>query len=127
MKVLRYYMPAIIWVIIVLVLCTLPGKDIPHSPLFEKVHMDKIVHFTLFAGSVLFISLGYYWHKKRVSELTFLTIVLVASFYGLAIEFIQKYFTSSRSFDMNDVAADVLGAVAGIWIFKLVKRLFIDK
>jgi VanZ family protein len=124
MKFLKYYVPAIVWILLILVLCTLPGNDIPTNSFFEKVHFDKIVHFGLFGGIVLFLSLGVYWQKKYISPLTLLLFVIIAASYGLAIEFIQKYWAINRSFDMYDVVADTLGAIAGVWVFKLAKHFF---
>lgn len=124
MKLLKYYVPATIWIILILVVCTLPGNDIPTNSFLEKIHFDKFVHFGLFGGIVLFLSLGIYWQKKHISPLTLLLLVFVAAGYGLAIEFIQKYWAISRSFDMYDVVADTLGAIAGVWVFKLVRYLF---
>ncbi|WP_298736646.1 VanZ family protein [uncultured Chitinophaga sp.] len=125
MKALRYYIPAILWIILILVLCTLPGKDVPHTGWFSIKNLDKLVHFGLFGGIVFFLALGYYRQKKNVPALMLLVFVLSAALYGLAIEFIQKYYTVDRSFDMRDAAADTLGAIAGVWAFKLFRRWFL--
>ena len=122
MRILRFYLPAIIWIIFVLVLCTLPGNDLPNDPMFEKIHMDKIVHMGLFACTVLLLCLGYYRQYGHISKLTFSVIAISAAFYGLAIEYIQRYWAVQRNFDMSDVAADTVGAVAGILAFKLIKK-----
>lgn len=122
MRNIRFYLPAIIWILFVLFLCTLPGNDLPSDPLFEKIHMDKIVHVGLFGCTVLLLCLGYYRQHRHISKLAFSVIAISAAFYGLAIEYIQKYIAIQRSFDMSDVAADIVGAVAGILAFKLIKR-----
>lgn len=124
MKALRYFAPAILWIILILVVCTLPGNDIPSNSFLDKIHFDKFVHFGLFGGIVLFLSLGIYKQKKYISPLTLVLLVIVAAGYGLAIEFIQKYWAIGRSFDMYDVVADTLGAIAGVWVFKIVRYLF---
>ena len=124
MKLLKYYTPAILWIILIMVLCTLPGNDIPSNSFFEKVHFDKIVHFCLFGGIVLLLSLAIYRQKKYISPATLVILVIMAASYGLAIEFIQKYWAVGRSFDMYDVIADSLGAIAGVWMFKITRRLF---
>lgn len=126
MKLLKYYLPATVWIILILIVCTLPGKDIPTNSFFEKVHFDKIVHFGLFGGVVLFLSLGIYQQKKYISPATLIILVIIAATYGLAIEFIQKYWAIGRSFDIYDVVADTLGAIAGIWVFKIVRHLFLS-
>jgi VanZ family protein len=124
MKAIRYYIPAILWIILILVLCTLPGKDIPHTGWFSLKNLDKLVHFGMFGGTVFFLALGYYRHKKHIPALMLFIFVLLAAFYGLTIEFVQKYYTVDRSFDMQDAAADTLGAIAGVWAFKLFRRWF---
>ncbi|MCW3462736.1 VanZ family protein [Chitinophaga nivalis] len=123
----KFYIPAILWTIVILVLCTMPGNDIPTNSFFQKIHFDKIVHFGLFGGIVLFFSLAIYWQKKHIKGITLFFFVLMAAIYGLAIEFIQKYWAINRSFDIIDVVADTLGAIAGVWVFKLVVRLFFRK
>ncbi|CAL1521412.1 VanZ family protein [Chitinophaga sp. MM2321] len=124
MKIWKYYIPATVWIIMILVLCTLPSKDLPSNSFFDEIHFDKIVHFGMFGGIVLFLSLGVYWQKKHIAAVTLFLFVLVAASYGLAIEFIQKYWAVGRSFDMYDVLADTLGAIAGVIVFKIVLRLF---
>lgn len=87
--------------------------------------MDKIVHVGLFGCTVLLLCLGYYRQYGHISKLTFSVIAICAAFYGLLIEYIQKYWAVQRSFDMSDVAADIVGAVAGILAFKLIKKWFL--
>lgn len=118
----RFYWPAILWILLVLVLCTIPGDDLPSDPFFEKIHLDKIVHIGLFGCTVLLLCIGYYRSKGHISKLTLTFIGIVGAFYGLMIEYIQKYVAVHRSFDMSDVAADVLGVVLGIVAFNLVRR-----
>jgi VanZ family protein len=103
-------------------LCTIPGSRIPSSPFFEKVHMDKIVHLTLFGATVLLLCLGYYWQNRHVSTWALVLIAAFSSLYGLAIEYIQKYWAVGRSFDMTDWAADTIGAILGIIAFHLVRK-----
>ncbi|MFB6455695.1 VanZ family protein [Chitinophaga sp. Hz27] len=119
MKQLRYFIPAIAWLVLIMVLCTLPGRDIPTNSFFEKVHFDKFVHFGLFGGIVFFLSLAIWWQRKKISPALLLLFVVFAAAYGLAIEFIQKYYAEGRSFDMYDVLADTIGAIAGIWVFRI--------
>ncbi|MBC9911281.1 VanZ family protein [Chitinophaga varians] len=125
MKIWKYYIPATAWIILILIVCTLPGKDIPSNSFFEKVHFDKFVHFCLFGGIVFFLSLGVYWQRKQLSSRTLFLFVVLAAVYGFLIEVIQKYWAIGRSFDMYDVAADTLGAIAGVFVFKLFRYLFL--
>lgn len=119
MKTIRFYIPAFCWILLILWLCTLPANDIPNPGWWERFHPDKIVHFTLFAVTVFLLALGNYWRKKRVSITNLVILVLFASAYGLAIEFIQKYYATTRSFDLMDALADSIGALAGAIAFNI--------
>lgn len=44
-----------------------------------------------------------------------LWIMILASMFGLAIEFIQKYFVTGRTFDLLDWAADSFGAIVAFF------------
>lgn len=122
---IRYYLPALGWIILILFLCTMPASAVPQSGFLDLLHMDKIVHFFLFGGTVLLLAYGYYRQKGRISTLALLCLALVVSLYGLGIEFIQKYFTANRSFEMWDVVADAAGALCGALIFGLVGKRFL--
>jgi VanZ family protein len=87
--------------------------------------MDKIVHLGLFGCTVLLLCIGYYRQHGHISRFTFSIIALSSAFYGLAIEYIQKYWAVQRSFDMSDVAADIVGSVCGILAFKLIHKWFL--
>lgn len=127
MKKWTAFIPAICWILLILYVCTLPGNKIPDTSFFKKIHMDKIVHFCLFGGTVFFLSLGVYRQHHRISAFTLLLFVIVSATYGLAIEYIQEYWAINRSFDMYDFVADTLGAIAGVWVFKLFRRFFLLK
>ncbi|MCK7558925.1 hypothetical protein MKQ70_29675 [Chitinophaga sedimenti] len=91
MRTIRFYLPAVVWIALILFLCALPGEDIPQASLFDQLHVDKIVHFGLFGGIVLWLSIGYYRQKGHISNGMLILIALLASAYGLAIEYMQKY------------------------------------
>jgi len=55
--------------------------------------------------------------KKYSNNLTkiFGIIAFSGLFYGIIIEFIQRYFIPNRSFDGGDIIADAIGCFAG-WL-----------
>ncbi len=44
----------------------------------------------------------------------FITIAVIFLCYGIAMEFVQRYFVINRSFDMGDIIADAIGCAAGL-------------
>ncbi|MFL9482062.1 VanZ family protein [Chitinophagaceae bacterium LWZ2-11] len=112
------FIPAILGFIATLILLILPGSDIPKAQWLDDIHADKIVHIGMFA-SIVFL---WCWPLKksgvdvRKKRNWFLFVTISAIAYGVAMEFVQKYFIPNRSFDVYDMIADGAGAVAGyIW------------
>jgi hypothetical protein len=105
------YIP-IIWTLIVALLCFLPGSMIPNEKGFEIPQFDKIVHMSMFGGFVFFWNL---YLSKRIPDLYkllrfFFLTYIVGSAYGIASEFIQKYWIPGRDYDNADIIADLIGA-----------------
>ena len=111
------FIPALIWVIVIYVLLTLPESDLPQSPVFDIIYFDKWVHIGLFATLVFLFSFPL---KKSYSSQSsvYLFVVLAAIAYGIAMEFVQKFFTSDRSFDVTDMIADAAGCFIGYAFIK---------
>lgn len=108
---LKKFTLAILWFLMVTVLLTLPGKDIPKISFLEAINFDKVVHIGLFCGLVFL----FYWpvSKTDLSSSTkksiLLKIALAALAYGIIMEFVQKYFIPNRSCDVSDMIADGIG------------------
>ena len=110
---------AIIWLFLISVLFFLPGSALPQEGLFGIPHFDKYVHAGFFA-ILLFLWRFYFDPAAGYSWLLF----ALAFCYGLGVEVIQHYFILYRSFDVGDVAADMVGAVLGLlcWSRRYIKK-----
>lgn len=106
---------ALAWTVLILVLCSLPGKSIPDAP----TGTDKFFHVALFAG---FAFLWLIRYPKKA-----LLILSAGILYGIAIEFYQKAFIPGRSFDVWDAAADAGGAVIGYAVYLLTAQYLIPR
>ncbi len=53
---------------------------------------------------------------KAANRNLFLRIALAAICYGVAMEFVQKFLTTDRSFEIWDITADAAGSFAGYFI-----------
>jgi VanZ family protein len=114
---IKKFLPGIAWFFIVLVLTCLPGRDIPKIGWLDKIYFDKWVHIAMFGGLTFLFCWPVYNSdfptQKRINY--FIKIAIVASAWGLAIEFIQRFYIAGRSFDLLDWAADTLGALIALW------------
>ncbi len=121
----KNYIPGIIWLLFVLVLIWIPGKDLPHSDFLFKIDFDKMVHAGIFGVlAILFCWPVYYTTINRSNKIIyFIVVALLTSAFGYGTELIQKYWAEGRSYDLMDWLADSAGAL-GAFIFC---RLFLLK
>lgn len=112
---LKYNLLSILWALLILILCLVPGKDLPSLTIFE---FDKFVHFAIYL--VLTLLMYYGWKKQNsflhLHEGTILKILMLTFTYGFAVEVIQEFFTADRHFDIYDALSNAAGAVAGSFL-----------
>ena len=104
---------ALSWSIFVTVLLCLPGAAFPKKKWFDEIWLDKWVHVCLFSVMVFlwcWVVTQLTWKKIRL----FYEIAFYFFLYGIAMEFVQKYFIPNRSFDIGDMMADGIGSVVGV-------------
>jgi len=111
------YFPAIFWLIIATVLLLLPSSKLPGEDWMGKLWIDKWIHVGIFSFMVIFwcwpMQLKQIERKKL--KMLFFYIGAWWLFYGVMIEFIQKYFIPGRSFDFGDILADAAGCTIGVF------------
>jgi VanZ family protein len=120
---LKSLWPVVLWAIAILGLHVIPSRHIPEPPDWS-ISEDKLVHFFLFAG-LSFLMLRYKHLKLgKWDGGMILTAIILASLYGLAMEMVQLAIPG-RKFDLVDLVADILGVLAGNFIYvrfvKLIK------
>ncbi|MEO6637037.1 MAG: VanZ family protein [Ginsengibacter sp.] len=125
----KKFLPGIAWFFIVLVLTCMPGNDVPKIGWLENLNFDKWVHAGMFGGLTFLFSFPFF--KSGFSNIErlhyFIRIALAASIWGLAIEFIQKYFVISRDFDLLDWAADSVGAAIALWFCRYCNKKYYQR
>ena len=105
------------WLMLITVLLCMPGTKFPKVQWSDKIFLDKWIHFFLFLVLVFLWCRAYNLKTKK----TFLFITILSIVYGIIMELVQQYFIPFRSFDVRDMIANSVGAVAGYFIS--VKRL----
>lgn len=101
---------AILWTVIIFVLCSYPSNHLP------TIYDDKTLHFIAFAGFTFF----WFFHSSNPW-----LIILMATLYGISIEFWQAILPKSfhRGFDWYDAIADAVGGIIGMLIYLIYNRL----
>jgi len=106
---------ALTWSLITTVLLCLPGSAFPKENWFDKIWLDKWIHIGIFTLMVFLWcrSITTLTEKKSI---LFIQVAFYFFLYGIAMEFVQKYFIPNRSFDIGDIIADGVGSIMGLII-----------
>ncbi|WP_423736567.1 hypothetical protein [Chitinophaga caseinilytica] len=118
MRMVRYYLPAMGWIILIICIVHPPGKGDPNVRFPGDAAFRQGGAFFPFGGMVLLLAYGYYRHHGRIGAGMLTLIVTCVSAYGLAIEFIQKYLVANRSFRPVGFCRGYGGRHCGALIFR---------
>ncbi len=106
---------AILWLALLLWLILSPGNDLPSGP--DIPGLDKVAHFGLFAGLLFLWNRVWGYRQSKSKKMTFITNYLVFGIiFALLIEEVQR-FIPDRSYDVGDIAANLLGSMIGTLCF----------
>lgn len=118
MAIIRHYWPSLLTLAVILY-ATLSSSPLPSGYVaFEG--LDKIIHFTMMGGLAGAISFDYMRSKPKsrrrgcLSTGVLATIFAIVAAAGILTEVGQACLTANRSFEVADIAADLLGALTGV-------------
>lgn len=117
-------LPAFVGLLIFTVTCLISSDDVPQLP--QIIPWDKIAHFGMFfvlSAVSLFDYFRLHNGKPKMLRWIFWGVILPI-IYGAGIELMQKYIFSSRSAEMADFVADVLGSLAALTISLFLYKKF---
>ena len=112
----------IVWALIVFILCSIPGDDLPKTSAIHIPHFDKIVHFGMFFIMGIFLMAELSFQTKLKQAYIILITVLLIAAYGGAIEYLQQHYFTNRSGDYIDLAADILGGIVAVILYPWLKK-----
>lgn len=110
------YIKMVFWVLAfsVLVLSSMPGA----GAISDSIkNVDKLAHFGAFFLLTILLLFAYKFSKP------FFTTALVMALFGFAIELLHLY-VPQRVFSLYDFAADLLGIIAALIIYRMIRSKF---
>ena len=106
----RYPLSLLVFAAIVYLSLFRPSDDMQLPMLFE--HMDKVVHFIMYAGLSFIIWYEFFRsHTKGMNIKLFLAIFLIPALFSGLMEYLQSKTTDYRSGDIMDLLFNVLGII----------------
>ena len=122
---LRKYWKSIVWAIVILILCGLPGNEVSKVKFIDIPYFDKFVHLSLYlVFTLLLISDNN--SKRKSNEVSVKAIILAtiaAIIYGILIEVLQKYLFINRGAEIWDEVANTLGVLIAIFCYRWINRI----
>ena len=112
---------AVLWTVIIFILCSTPGHFIPTNNWLELLSFDKFVHASIFFVLTI-LWLVYFLTANKLSPLISATIILFCISYGGLLEIMQSNLFSQRSGDWLDFIANSFGCLMG-WLFFYKKKI----
>lgn len=112
----RYNIPAIIWGIIIFILLSIPGGNVPRFTFLKDLPIDKIVHFFLFMVFSFLLLYGFVkQYNNNYSRFWLYAVAfLISVAYGGLTELLQGTVFVKRTCDLVDFVTDTAGAIFGI-------------
>ncbi len=93
-------------------------------PTVSVIGIDKLAHLGVYFILSILIFHGFNKYGFTLKKSAIFSFLLASSF-GIMVEFAQKYFFSSRSFEELDIIANIIGTILGICIFSLLKKRYL--
>jgi VanZ family protein len=123
---LRYNWPALAWALFILIICGIPGNELPKINFWQWLRWDKLVHLGIYTILALLLIRGLseqsdFLNLRRSPKLS---AFLICTFYGMIVEILQATVFVHRSGDVRDAIANSLGALIGVFLFDKMTRFF---
>lgn len=115
---LRYAL-AFVFTAITIALTLLPSESMPDQGLWDIPFGDKLGHL------IAYTSLGFSWHLIAMDDkMSMVKVVLALLTLGIILEMGQFYFLVGRYFEMYDIIANIIGAIVGVTLQRIIYRRY---
>ena len=117
---LKYNWKALLWAFFILVLCGIPGSDLPQFNWLDILSIDKLAHASVFCVLVILGSRGvakqFAAQNKRSNEV--LPALLFGLLYSPLTELLQDLVFVERTAELLDMIANWMGCFARVWLYR---------
>ena len=124
---LKYTKWSMLWALVILILCGMPGKDIPHISFLEMLSFDKFVHAGIFFVLILLTIRGFVlqtrFNKLKTSAKSIAFIICVV--YGRSLEITQGTICEGRTADIFDFIANSFGCLMGLLFYNKLEKIIL--
>lgn len=120
----KYFIPAVLWAMLILGVSTMPGNSLPDFDWGNLLQPDKLGHllvYGIFTGTLLWGNARWF-HPEKMPRYTIIIVLLVAVLYGILMEWLQWQFFPGRNFDVLDIIANIIGCFIGLTSLRFILK-----
>ncbi len=110
---------ASVWTLLILVLSLISASRFRAFSFDTIISIDKLVHFIMY--SVFFVLWSFVLGITTKSRLYKLLTISVA--FGVLIEILQATMSLGRSYELDDIIANTIGSVFGLYLLPFIRRM----
>jgi VanZ family protein len=115
----KHYFFAIIWTTLLIVLSVISKSTASKFVIFNLFGIDKAAHLIFYAIlSWLWVRAFSFGNIKK----HFIYSLILSTLLGVTLEYIQKHFTDGRSFEYDDMIANLVGSIIGLLVFSFLTK-----
>lgn len=118
----RFYLAPLFWTITILILSSIPSKELPDFSFWKLFSFDKFVHVAMY-GILSFHVMkacvrqyANWWIRYNAVRVSF----VFGTIYGGLIELFQENYLTDRHGDWMDLISNIIGTIFGIVLFKYI-------
>ncbi len=114
------FWPSISWMVFTFIICLADGNNFPKNDWLHIFHIDKLGHFIIYFIQFLLFAKGSLFYANRIEVPARIVegYLLICGFSGAIIEYLQSNISLNRSFDLWDMAANVVGAIFASFVYE---------
>ncbi|CAN5898735.1 hypothetical protein BH11BAC7_BH11BAC7_18670 [soil metagenome] len=114
------------WALVIMILCGIPGRDIPHFSFLEILSFDKWVHAGIFFVLTLLAVRGFRLQQKfnGLKNHALVLALLLCISYGGILEIMQGTLFEERSADVYDFIANSFGCFLAALLYRNFSKWF---
>lgn len=118
---IRYHLSTLGWMALVAFVSLAPMGVGGSDKLPFNIQLDKFVHFVMYVvlTNLLIVGIKKQFTCRRVRYSAVVVSAILSVVFGITMEVLQELVTDYRDFSFWDIVANVIGALGGIGLFRL--------
>ncbi len=118
-----------LWAVFILILCGIPGRDIPHISFLELLNFDKFVHAGIFFVMILLTVRGFLLQTTfiKLRNSAKLIAFILCVIFGGTLEILQGTLFEGRTADIFDFVANSFGVAVGLLLYNWIEKIFLAR